>query len=321
MRPEYINRVYKGRQSCSMVLQEKISGYFGLRYPDALAIGRHILETGAAPAETDTTPAGGAQPEETRFNRRASDRFQQEDIVGFVSQWAAKFKETQTSLAKLQNIIENLSEGIVILDTGLKIEYQNRAHREMFGIHIGMGCNRAHGCEAHIGVCPSVVSQRTGMPASAVFPFARGTVSALTTPIRDTSGTVTGYVTVLRDVTDNYKLMAMSEQAIAMLDRAVLVYDDTNAIRFYNRKLVEITGAREHDLATTETFIHYLEDNRVLKNYRQVAAEMRQANRQRTGAEITVHFRNNRSYRYIAKPMYLSNDIYIGKMALFDPLG
>ena len=137
VRPEYINRVYKGRQTCSIDVQEKICRFFGISYLEALAIGRQLVQTGEIPSGKNinrdiTVPL-------VEKNRRIADKVSEADIVSIVSQWVTSKKETEDSLAKLQNIIENLSEGLVILDANLIIEYQNRSHREMFGASLSIG--------------------------------------------------------------------------------------------------------------------------------------------------------------------------------------
>ncbi|MDA8414300.1 MAG: PAS domain-containing protein, partial [Desulfobacteraceae bacterium] len=121
----------------SIDVQEKICRFFGISYLEALAIGRQLVQTGEIPSGKNinrdiTVPL-------VEKNRRIADKVSEADIVSIVSQWVTSKKETEDSLAKLQNIIENLSEGLVILDANLIIEYQNRSHREMFGASLSIG--------------------------------------------------------------------------------------------------------------------------------------------------------------------------------------
>jgi len=319
VRSEYINRVYKERQGCSVDKQEKIAQHFGLPYLEALAIGKNLRKTGELPT--------GKKPQKERNTtihygqkRRSSDKILETDIVAVVSQWATKNKETEEALTKLQNIIENLSEGVVILDQELIIEYQNRSHREMFGgSFLGIACNTAHGCEEHICECPSSVSKRTGMPSSAIFPYEKGTASALTTPIRNGAGNITGYATVIRDITERQKLMIMSEKVLEMLDRAVLVYDDKMKIKFYNSRLKEITGATDNDLVSFEMFMKYLSKNKTFKNYDEIIESLMDAKERRVEAKIKIQLNNGRTFLYNAKPMFTHENMYIGRMVIFTP--
>ena len=321
VRPEYINRVYKERQGCSVDVQEKVAQYFGSPYLEALAIGKHIRETGDIPREDKKQEKITPTSLPTEYSRSETDKYPQQDLIEFVSKWAAKNKETEAKLAKLQNIIENLSEGVVILDTDLKIEYQNRAHRDMFGgSFIGIECSTAHDCEKHICECPSSVSKRTGMPERAIFPYKKGTASALTTPIRSTSGIITGYVSVIRDITERQKLMTMAEKALELLDRAVLVYDDKEYIRFHNSELQYITGASDKDLVTLDTFTKFLAENKIIKNHKEVVKLIKQAKDKRIESNIKTHFNSGATYDYRAKPMYIHDSVYIGRMGVFNPV-
>lgn len=316
VRPEYINRVYKGRQTCSVDVQEKICRFFGISYLEALSIGRQLVQTGKIQSGKSTLP-DSFMPLPAEKNRRLADRVSEADIVSIVSQWVADKKETEDTLAALRNILENLSEGLVILDTNLIIEYQNRAHREMFGASlVGQTCYTVHGCEKLVRDYPSLVSRRTGMPASGFIPYAKGTVFVLTTPIRDMSGQITGYVEMLRDITEKEKMFFMATEALEMMDRAVMLFDENRKIRFANSKLKEITGAEEKDLLTSETFLNYLRENRVCLNPDEVVAEVERAEKDKKEASVRINFSNGTTYLYTVRPMYARDD-YIGRVGVF----
>ena len=318
VRPEYINRVYKGRQTCSVEVQEKICHFFGMSYLEALAIGRQLAQTGKIPSG-NSAPPDDAPPPFVEKSRRLADKVSEADIVSIVSQWVVSKKETEGSLARLQNIIENLSEGFVILDTNLIIEYQNRAHREMFGTSlVGQTCYTAHGCEKFVRDYPGLVARRTGMPASGFFPYAKGTVSAMTTPIRDLSGQITGYVEVLRDMSEMENILLMAKESLEMLDRAVIVYDENLKIRLCNSKLKEITGATDNDLFTTDMFLSYLQENRIVVNFAEVVEMGVKANKDKQELRVMIYFSNGKKYFYTAKPMY-ARDRYIGRIGVFTP--
>ena len=316
VRPEYINRVYKGRQTCSVDVQEKICRFFGISYLEALAIGRQLVQTGKIPSGK-STPPDSSPPLPVEKNRRLADRVSEGDVVSIVSQWVVHKKETEETLAKLQNILENLSEGLVILDINLIIEYQNRAHREMFGASlVGQTCYTAHGCEKFVRDYPSLVSRRTGMPASGFIPSPKGTVSVLTSPIRDMSGQITGYVEMLRDITEREKLFLMTVQALEMMDRAVIVVDENRYIRLATAKLKEITGAEENDLLSTETFLSYLRKNRVCLNLDEVVAGFERVEKEENEESIRINFSNGTTYLYTVRLMY-SRNVYIGRVGVF----
>lgn len=318
VRPEYVNRVYKGRQSCSVDVQEKICRFFGISYLDALAIGRQLVQRGIVPSTKCPQPENSPQSFVDK-SRRIEDGVSEADIVSIVSRWVTQKKETADALIKLQNIIENLSEGFVILDTNLIIEYQNRSHREMFGASlVGQACYTAHGCEKFVRDYPSLVSRQTGMPASGFFPYGTSTVSVLTTPIRDLSGQIIGYVEVLRDITEIEKKLILTEESLRMIDRAVLVYDQDRKIRLYNQKIKEITGASDNDLSTIDKFQNYLQENRIYANFDDVVAMLEKSSRDKEEASINILFSNGKTYFYTTKPMY-TRDMYIGRIGIFTP--
>lgn len=319
VRSEYINRVYKGRQTCSVDLQEKICRFFDISYLDALAIGRHLVESGEIPAERSAHPDALA-PLSVVQNRRLSDRMSEADVVSIVSRLVAKKKETEDSLAKLQNIIENMGDGLAILDQNLLVEYQNRSHREMFGASlVGRVCSTVHDCEKSAKNCPCLVSRGTGMPADGVLPCVKGTVSALTTPIRDISGQISGYVQVLRDSTSREKIVILAKESLEMLDRAVFVYNDNQQIVLYNSKIKEITGAGDEDLVTTETFLNFVRENRIYSNFAEVVDAVEKARKNKQEISMNIYFSNGATYLYTARSMY-AGDRYIGRIGVFTPV-
>lgn len=248
IRPEYINRVYKGKQTCSVDVQEKICQFFNVSFLDALAFGKKLLETGGEQPSKNISP-GFSQNTVTEQIGRTTDTQSEADILSVITQWTIKKRETENTLIKLQNIIENLSEGVVILDTDLNIEYQNRSHREMFGSNVGKSCSRIHDCKTNIHACPCKVSKRTEMPANAEFPYSEGIVSATTTPIRDFSGAVIGFVSILRDITERINAEKSLKQSNEILERIFstthfcIVYLDNkfNFIRV-NRPYADVCG-------------------------------------------------------------------------------
>lgn len=460
VRPEYINRIYKGKQTCSVDVQERICRFFSISYLEALALGKQLLETNGKPTDKKLIP-GFSRPTAAEEPVKKTDLISETDIISVITHWTAEKRETENTLLKLQNIIENLSEGVVILDTDLIIQYQNRSHREMFGSKTGKKCSITHECKKHIHECPCKISRRTSMPANAEFPYSGSIVSATTTPIRDFSGVVTGYVTVLRDITkrkdtersliqsneilerifstthfcivyldnkfnfirvnrayadacghppeffpgknlfdlypddeseaifqqvvdfgepftinanpfkfpyrpkrgktywdwtlspvfghdqqvegllftlidvtnaekadqershleaERQKLLMMSKQAVEMFDYGVFILDEKLNIRLYNSKFKEITGATAEDLRTVETFRAYVIKNNLYENYDKVVKILDEARKNYKEANLHIRTNDGSTYLYNSKPMYVNEDTYIGRMAMFKPL-
>jgi len=318
VRPEYINRVYRGRQTCSVDVQERICHFFGISYLEALAIGRQLVETGEMPS-TKPALAAPSPPTVASKNIKDEDQPTETDVIAIVSQWVAQKKETEDNLARLQNILEAFGDGLAILDTDLRIEYQNRAHRELFGASlVGQPCYFAHGREKHLDFCPSYKARRTGMPASSVIPFAGRAFSVLTTPIRNMSGQITGYAEALRDITDIQNTLAMTKAALDMSDRAVFIAKIDRTISYFNAKLRELTGAEEHDLISTGIFLHYLQENGICRNSAELAEAIKKAWKDNKEFTMPVRFSNGANYLFTCRPIH-SNEMYIGRIGAFTP--
>jgi PAS domain-containing protein len=318
VRPEYINRVYKGRQTCSVDMQERICRFFGVSYLEGLAIGRQLVQAGNIPSGRKRQPDSIPQPIVEK-RRRITDRPGEEDIVAIVVRWERERKGKAVLLQKLQNIIENLREGIAILDANLIITYQNRAHREMFGPSlVGQTCYTAHGCDETVHYYPTLVSRQTGMAEDGFFPYANGIIAISTTPVRDMSGQLTGYVEVLRDITDREKMQILAKESLEMMDRAVVIYDEHLQIRLFNSKLKEITGAGDSDLTTTKKFLNYLQENSIFINHDEVVRKMAEASKNRQEVSIPVHFRNGKTFLLTSRPVD-KGDVFLGRIGVFTP--
>jgi hypothetical protein len=131
---------------------------------------------------------------------------------------------------------------------------------------------------------------------------------------------VTGYAVVLRDTTQEQKKMLLAEQALEMTDRAVLVCDDTLRTLVFNAKLKEITGARDADLVTAGTFLVYLRENRICKNFAQVSELVEKPRPDRKEVLVKVEFSDGASYFLSVRSMY-AGDACIGRTAVFIPSG
>lgn len=320
VRSEYINRVYKGRQTCSVSVQEKICQYFGMLYLEALAMGRRLVETREIQPERMGRP-GESQPLAVEHSRRLADPVSEADIVSIVSQLVARKNEAGDSLNKLRNILENMNDALIILDQNLVIEYQNRAHREIFGAsRVGQTCCKANGREKCKSGCANMAARRTGMPAEGIYPAERGTYFALTSPVRDSSGQVTGFVQVMRDITQRHNLLAMALESLEMIDRGVILYAADRKILACNAKFREITGAGDRELASTITLLNFLRENRVLVKAEEMVEKIGKARRENREVSLEIPFSNGTRYRYTDKPLF-AGEMCIGRIGVFIPAG
>lgn len=109
-----------------------------------------------------------------------------------------------------QGIMDAIGDGISIQDTGLKILYQNRVHKDLFGDHIGEYCYKAFECGNHNGKeCPLELSfkdAKTHLEEIEV-DTDKGIlyIEIAASTIRSETGEVIGGIEVVRDITKRRK--------------------------------------------------------------------------------------------------------------------
>ena len=109
-----------------------------------------------------------------------------------------------------QGIMDAIGDGISIQDVSLKILYQNRIHKDLFGDHIGQHCHRAYECfgrngeECPLELCFKDASTHT---EERTVRTEKGTVYVEITAsvLRNETGEVIGGIEVVRDVTERKK--------------------------------------------------------------------------------------------------------------------
>lgn len=109
-----------------------------------------------------------------------------------------------------QGIMDAIGEGISIQDTGLKILYQNRVHKGLFGDHIGEYCYRAYECSSHNGKeCPLELSFKDAKTHAEEreVRMDKGVlhVEITASSIGNEKGDIIGGIEVVRDVTKRKK--------------------------------------------------------------------------------------------------------------------
>jgi len=106
-----------------------------------------------------------------------------------------------------QGIMDAIGDGISIQDIGLKILYQNRIHKALFGEHIGEYCYKAYECSNHNGKeCPLELSlnDATAHSEEREVHTEKGIfyVEITASPVRNKTGKVLGGIEVVRDITE-----------------------------------------------------------------------------------------------------------------------
>jgi diguanylate cyclase (GGDEF)-like protein len=107
---------------------------------------------------------------------------------------------------RFKAVVESMGHGIAIKDLDYRIQYQNRTMIEMFGDRTGSVCYAAFGIDEPCEGCPTIMALQDGQAHSACRGYAIGDktihIESTASLIRDSRGTVTGTVEIIRDVSE-----------------------------------------------------------------------------------------------------------------------
>jgi putative nucleotidyltransferase with HDIG domain/PAS domain S-box-containing protein len=109
-----------------------------------------------------------------------------------------------------QGILDAIGDGISIQDTGLRILYQNRIHRDLFGDHIGEYCYKVYECSSHNGKeCPLELSFKDAKTHAEEREVRTDKgmlhIEITASVIANKAGEVIGGIEVVRDITERKK--------------------------------------------------------------------------------------------------------------------
>ncbi|MDZ4184485.1 MAG: ATP-binding protein [Desulfuromonadales bacterium] len=157
--------------------------------------------------------------------------------------------------SKSEAILEVVGDAISIQDIDLKVLYQNRAHLDLMGNHLGEKCyfayqKRATACEG----CHLLLSFKDGLPhrREAAAPAKGGTiyVEIISTPLRDSSGKIVAGIESVRNITQRKE----TEENILKLNAELR--KKTQELSALNHDLKAFSYSLSHDLKTPLTIIY-----------------------------------------------------------------
>jgi diguanylate cyclase (GGDEF)-like protein len=135
-----------------------------------------------------------------------------EKLLWAVKRCADTFADRQRledERGKFQTVIECLGEGITIKDLEFRIQYQNKAMTEMFGDRTGLACYKVFGFEDPCHDCPTLLALKDGQAHTSCRDYqVNGDtlhIESTASLIRDSRGTVTGTVEIIRDINARIK--------------------------------------------------------------------------------------------------------------------
>jgi len=181
------------------------------------------------------------------------------------SLWTAITK-VEEEKAKSEAIISALGDGIVILDSDFRTQYQNRIHEEIFGNQIGRYCYEAYFENGRVcEECPVARSFEDGKihRGEKIAPSGKGmlNIEITASPLRDGKGKILAGIAVVRDVTQRRRMEDELRDHRDHLD--LMVRERTGELRRVNKELRAEIMRRiqmEKDLIESQRFVHSITD-------------------------------------------------------------
>ena len=169
-------------------------------------------------------------------------------------QRSAALRQVEIERGKAEAILEAMGDGISIQDLNLKVLYQNAAHRERMGHHLGEFCYSAY--QQRDDVCPGChliqsfadgqthVREATASPNGELRHF-----EIVSTPLFDASGQLIAGIESVRDITDRKR----AEEAVYSLaddlqGRTAELEAANRELEAANRELEAFSYSLSHDL-------------------------------------------------------------------------
>jgi PAS domain S-box-containing protein len=162
-------------------------------------------------------------------------------------QLAAALERAEAERLRSQEILESVGDAISIQDTDLKVLYQNQAHKDLMGSHLGEYCYQAYQQqEAVCGGCHLARSYLDGeshrREVSAMTGRGLKFTEIISTPLRDPSGRIVAGIEAVRDITDRKKAEVEIQRMNVELELRAQELADAN------RELESFSYSLSHDL-------------------------------------------------------------------------
>ena len=162
-----------------------------------------------------------------------------------------EFLKTQDALlaekVKLEAVMTSMDDGVAIMDRDLRVVYQNRAMRELFGDQVGRPCflgflRRDAPCKD----CPVLNSFTDGMTHKSEVMYERPSgplcFESMATPLNNAHGDIVGGLTVLRNMTERRR----AAEEVALLNQTLeqRIAERTSQLESANQELTNEVARR-----------------------------------------------------------------------------
>jgi PAS domain S-box-containing protein len=148
-------------------------------------------------------------------------------------------------------LLDAMSDAISVQDAELRVIYQNRAHKQLMGDHLGEYCYAAYQKkEAACEGCHLLQSFRDGLPHSreATTSTERGVrhVEISSSPLRNADGVIVAGIESVRDITGRRELeerLRLQQAAMETSREGIAIYGaDSSGFRHVNQSMARLFG-------------------------------------------------------------------------------
>jgi PAS domain S-box-containing protein len=163
-------------------------------------------------------------------------------------------RSVENEKARAQAILESLGDAVSMQDLDLKILYQNQAHIDLMGAHVGEFCYQAY--QQQDAVCSGCHLARSFLDGqthkverNAQTPRGLRFTEIISTPLRDAKGRIVAGIESVRDITEHKRADLEIERMNCELELRALELAEAN------RELESFSYSLSHDLRSYLTRI------------------------------------------------------------------
>ncbi|GAB4488141.1 MAG: hypothetical protein OHK006_18160 [Thermodesulfovibrionales bacterium] len=163
------------------------------------------------------------------------------------------------SFADFSDVFEAIGDPVSIQDTDFTVLYQNRAHRELVGTHLGERCYEAYNCRTSVcDHCPIALAFSDGgihtveKPGAADKGILRVEITA--SVLRDSNGKITAGIEVVRDISERVRaekaLRSAETQFRDLVEQSLIgicIYQD-DRFTYVNPLTAELFGYTQQEM-------------------------------------------------------------------------
>lgn len=175
----------------------------------------------------------------------------EDELRSKVKEYLQTYEALVAEKVKLESVLANMGEGLSIQDRDYHVILQNQAHRELMGDSVGKYCYETYdNSDTHCQDCPMrgaftdgaahTVLRRRACKDREIY------LEITASPMRNSSGEITGGIEVVRDVTNR----VLADQEIKRLNQELeaKVIARTEELETANRELESFSYSVSHDL-------------------------------------------------------------------------